>query len=161
MLGVWTQNGFCIGHVEWDWKRHHATVFRFEGRHLNFELAPVREFAPWELGYVGAPVSGSHGVIDDRTLDTTTPPMACTFDESNVPLEVSSACAGPLQCIRTNGDGLGVVHSVFGVVRDAGYRLQTELYHNDAKAFIRDSFGTDYMSFSHRLDNPYYVLAEL
>ena len=112
------------------------------------------------IGYVGAPVSGGHEVTDNLTFDTTTPPMACIFDESNVPLEVSSVCTGPLQCIRTNGDGLCVVHSVFGSVRGTGDGRQTELYHNDAKSFIRESFGTDYMSFSQRLDNPD-LLAEL
>ena len=57
-------------------------------------------------------------------------------------------------------NGLCAVHSVFGTVRSTDYRGQTELYHRDAKAFIRRSLGTDYMSFSHIVDDPE-VLAEL
>ena len=34
--------------------------------------------------------------------------MACILDDSNVPLEVSSVCTGPLQFFRTNGDELCV-----------------------------------------------------
>ena len=86
--------------------------------------------------------------------------MACTFDEPNVSLEVSSACTGPPQCIRTKGDGLCGVQSVFGAVGGTGNQGQAELYHNDPKSFIRESFGMDHMSFSRRLDN-LDVLAEL
>ena len=71
-----------------------------------------------------------------------------------------SASTGPVQCIRTNGDGLCAVHSVFGTVRTTRYRNQTELFHSDARAFIHQSFGMDYISFSRKLDSPS-VLAEL
>ena len=66
----------------------------------------------------------------------------------------------PVQFIRTNGDGLCSAHSVFGVLRNTGRRSQTELYYNDAKTFIRQSFGVDYIAFSRTLDNPN-LLAEV
>ena len=63
-------------------------------------------------------------------------------------------------CINTNGDGLCSVHSVFGVVCNTGRRNETEFYLNDAKAFIRQSFGLDFIRFSRTLDSPD-ILTEL
>ena len=40
----------------------------------------------------------------------------------------------------------------FGVSRSTGYEAETEFYHNDAKTFIRESLGEDYMTFVHNLD---------
>lgn len=56
-----------------------------------------------------------------------------------------------MQCLRTNDDGLCSVHSVFGIECNTRNPDETELYHNDAKAFIRESFGANYMTFSSKL----------
>ena len=138
-----SKNGFCIGHITWNWKTHHASAFWPRHPHVIFKLAPVHSLAPWELGCAGAPLAGRD---EDMKLTPTTRPIAWTFQDPNVPQEVLVASAGPVQCIRTNGDGLCSLHSVFGVICSTGHRDQTELYHNDAKAFIRQSFGLDYTS---------------
>ena len=123
-------------------------------------LASKNELAPWEVGYVGMKKGKQAGSVRDMKLTPTTRPIAWTFEDPNVPPEVLAARAGPVQCIRTIGDGLCYVHSVFGVLRNTGRRNHTELYHNDAKTFIRQSFGMDYSAFSRTLDNPD-LLAEL
>ena len=98
--------------------------------------------------------------MQDLSLTRTTRSIPWTFQNPNVPREVLTASSGPVQCMNTNGDGLCSVHSVFGVLRNTGRRSQTELYYNDAKTFIRQSFDLDYIAFSRTLDNPD-LLAEL
>ena len=88
----------------------------------------------------------------NELLTSITRPMPWIFEDPNVPPEVIAASAGQVQCLRTNGDGLCAVHSVFGVSRSTGYEAETEFYHNDAKTFIRESLGEDYMTFVHNLD---------
>ena len=69
------------------------------GECKTVQLAATNEFAPWELGYVGTSkdvtgpareISSSiHGVeCHEMKLDTTTPSIAWTFQEPNVPQEV-------------------------------------------------------------------------
>ena len=139
---------------------HHVVPFWTEESLQKIEVASVHDFAPWELGHVGAKARKQACGVSDIKLTPTTRPIAWTFQDPNVPPEVSAVTAGPVQCIKTNGDGLCSVHSVFGVVCNTGRRNETELYLNDAKAFIRQCFGMDFIAFSQTLDSPD-ILAQL
>ena len=44
----------------------------------------------------------------------TTGPMQWNFVEDDVPEEVRCLCAGPVGCVRTNGDGTCSFHSILG-----------------------------------------------
>ena len=139
---------------------HHVEPLWREEALDKIEVFADTVLAPWEVGYAGAQIENGDQNLQDMRLTLTTRPIPWRFQEANVPPEVLAASSGPVQCINTNGDGLCSVHSVFGVVCDTRRRHQTELYRNDAKAFIRTTFGEDFTAFSRILDNPT-VLTEM
>ena len=137
--------GFCVGSLAWDNEAHHVEALWREEELRKIEAATAIDFAPWEIGYVGAKTDGGVCNVQDLRLTPTTRSIPWTFQDQNVPREVLVASSGPVQCMETNGDGLCSVHSVFGVVCSTGRRNETEFYLNDAKAFIRQSFGMDFI----------------
>ena len=70
----------------------------------KFELASKHELAPWEVGHVGMKKGKQAASVRDMKLTPTTRPIAWTFQDPNVPPEVSAVTAGPVQCIKTNSE---------------------------------------------------------
>jgi hypothetical protein len=52
-------NGYCIGHIEWDFEAHHAQPAIKGASHTTYRLASSNQFRPWEQGYVGASIHRS------------------------------------------------------------------------------------------------------
>ena len=80
--------GFCVGSLLWNNETHHVEPL-WRGEALDkIEVFAGKDFAPWEVGYVGAQTEKGDQKLQDMRLTLTTRPIPWRFQEPNVPPEV-------------------------------------------------------------------------
>ena len=88
--------GYCLGRLAWNSAMHHVEPDVAESGHTQLTLGSVKDFAPWELGYVGTKKASRTESDRNEPLTSTTPPMPWFFEDPNIPPEVIVASAGPV-----------------------------------------------------------------